>query len=75
MNALKHGVFASELNVSKLETPEYGLLYQALYNQLAPVSTMQQIERKPDPARISLLFAIYQVVGRKPPAVPLDRAG
>jgi hypothetical protein len=43
MNALKHGIFASELKVSDLEKPEFELLHRSLNNDLAPATPLQQI--------------------------------
>ena len=42
-NALKHGIFVSELRVSDDEKPEFALLHRALDNQLGPASPLQQI--------------------------------
>jgi hypothetical protein len=43
MNAMKHGIFASELKVSNRDKPEFDLLHRTLRAQLKPASTLQQI--------------------------------
>ena len=43
MNALKHGIFATELKASDLERPEFELLNRSLNHHLAPATPLQQI--------------------------------